>query len=167
MIETIVKILGVSKNSYWNYKNQNRPIILLLEKYFSKEDLQEFLDTSKISKFEQVSTSHREIELLQSWTIDDALYSAKVKLLSLTAPAPNIEIIIFANVIESIKINELNIENAKNIFVNQLKGFGMNIKEKRDKKYLIENIIEDYFSKLECFAICKHESVFREIYTKK
>ncbi len=52
MINTIVKILDVSKNTYWNWKNQNRPIISLLDKYFSKEDLQEFLQTGKIERLE-------------------------------------------------------------------------------------------------------------------
>jgi len=54
MIAEIVKILGVSKNSYWNYKKQGRPIIFLLEKYFTKEELQEFLQTDKIKKLENV-----------------------------------------------------------------------------------------------------------------
>ena len=53
MISQIVKVLGVSKNSYWNYKKQGRPIIDLLERYFGKEELQEFLDTGKISKLEK------------------------------------------------------------------------------------------------------------------
>ena len=61
MRETIVKILGVSKNSYWNYKNQNRPIIALLEKYFTKEDLQEFLETGNISKCDIQIPIHKEI----------------------------------------------------------------------------------------------------------
>lgn len=54
MIEAVVKILGVSKNSYWNYKNQNRPIIPLLEKYFTKEELEEFLNTGEIQNLELI-----------------------------------------------------------------------------------------------------------------
>lgn len=57
MIETIVKVLGVSKNSYWNYKNQNRPIISLLEKYFSKNDLTEFLETGQVTKYDNQTPS--------------------------------------------------------------------------------------------------------------
>lgn len=54
MIATIVKILDISKNSYWNYKNQNRPIISLLEKYFTKEELEEFLSTGEIKNLELI-----------------------------------------------------------------------------------------------------------------
>jgi hypothetical protein len=54
MIATIVKILDISKNSYWNYKKQERPIISLLEKYFTKEELEEFLSTGKIENFELI-----------------------------------------------------------------------------------------------------------------
>jgi len=52
VIGEIVNILDVSKNTYWNWKKQNRPIIALLEKYFSKDDLIEFLNTGKISRLE-------------------------------------------------------------------------------------------------------------------
>jgi len=54
MIATIVKILDISKNSYWNYKKQERPIISLLEKYFTKEELEEFLSTGKIENLELI-----------------------------------------------------------------------------------------------------------------
>lgn len=44
--------MDISKPSYYVWKRQGRPIFKLLETYFSKEELQEFLDTGKISKFE-------------------------------------------------------------------------------------------------------------------
>lgn len=40
---------GVNK-----WKKEQRPIIALLEKYFSKEDLIEFLETGKIQKLERL-----------------------------------------------------------------------------------------------------------------
>lgn len=42
---------GVNK-----WKKEQRPIIALLEKYFSKEDLEEFLKTGKIQKLEYVNS---------------------------------------------------------------------------------------------------------------
>lgn len=54
MIEFISKLLGVHRNSYFNYKKQNRPIILFLEKYFKKGDLEEFLKTDKVEKLEKM-----------------------------------------------------------------------------------------------------------------
>lgn len=62
MINAIVNILGVSKNSYWNYKKQERPIIAFLEKYFSKDDLEEFLNYGRVSKLEYLN-SMRENEI--------------------------------------------------------------------------------------------------------
>lgn len=56
MIDSISQILGVHRNSYFNYKKQARPIIFLLEKYFTKEDLQEFLETGKIKKMDYVNS---------------------------------------------------------------------------------------------------------------
>lgn len=41
-----------SRQSWNNWKKEKRPIITLLEKYFTKEDLEEFLETGKISNFE-------------------------------------------------------------------------------------------------------------------
>ena len=36
-----------------NWKKEKRPIMNFLYKYFTKEDLQEFLETGKISKLER------------------------------------------------------------------------------------------------------------------
>lgn len=54
MIQATIRILGVSKNSYFNYRKQDRPIMELLEKYFSKSELEEFLTTREIKKQELV-----------------------------------------------------------------------------------------------------------------
>lgn len=52
------KLFGFSTQTYFNWKKDSktkRPIISLLEKYFSKDDLQEFLDTGKVAKYEKMS----------------------------------------------------------------------------------------------------------------
>lgn len=46
------EILDISTRSYSNFSKQKRLIIHLLEKYFTKEDLQEFIEFGKINKFE-------------------------------------------------------------------------------------------------------------------
>lgn len=50
--EVASNILQCTLASYYNWANQKRPIIALLEKYFTKEDLEEFIQTDRISKFE-------------------------------------------------------------------------------------------------------------------
>lgn len=62
MINTIAAILGIHRNSYFNYKKQGRPIIFLLEKYFSKIELEEFLQTGQINKFEKLEDFDTYIE---------------------------------------------------------------------------------------------------------
>ena len=52
MQENIKKILDISDKTYYNWKNQNRPIIELLHKYFTDSEIEEFLQTDKIINFE-------------------------------------------------------------------------------------------------------------------
>jgi hypothetical protein len=44
-----------SPQTYFNHKKEKRPILELLEKYFGKEDIEEFLNTGKIQKFENIT----------------------------------------------------------------------------------------------------------------
>jgi len=50
--KTACEIMGITTRSYSNYSDQKRPMIKLLEMYTSKNDLEEFLKTGKINKFE-------------------------------------------------------------------------------------------------------------------
>ncbi|MCT7472945.1 hypothetical protein [Aliarcobacter cryaerophilus] len=52
MKEHIKKILDISDKTYYNWKNQNRPIIELLYKYFTDSEIEEFLQTGEIINFE-------------------------------------------------------------------------------------------------------------------
>jgi len=58
MILTISKILGNTPKSVSNWKNEKRPIISLLYKYFTKQELEEFLETDKIDKFDSLKTTN-------------------------------------------------------------------------------------------------------------
>ncbi|MEV9547038.1 hypothetical protein [Aliarcobacter butzleri] len=49
------EILDISTRSYSNFNKQKRLIITLLEKYFTKEDLEEFIDKNKVSRYEFVN----------------------------------------------------------------------------------------------------------------
>ncbi|MGB3751917.1 MAG: hypothetical protein WA945_10145 [Arcobacteraceae bacterium] len=54
MINTLSKLLGNSPKTVSNWKKENRDIIKLLYKYFSQKELEEFLETEKIKKFENI-----------------------------------------------------------------------------------------------------------------
>lgn len=165
MIETIVKVLGVSKNSYWNYKNQERPIIFLLEKYFKKEDLEEFLETGKISRLENNMVYTNDLDLIKSLNIDNAIFSAKAKLQNLENKASDWlhnkgAIGILKDVLASMEPNAFTIENAKDILIERIKGyeaklFSLKLKNSSQQK-LLNIYIQKYFSKLECYALCKY-----------
>ena len=86
MKEAIKKVLSISDKSYYNYKEQRRPVILLLEKYFTKEDLNEFLETGKITKLENLPNFNKEVNrivnkiekrLIPNINVDDIMFIAK------------------------------------------------------------------------------------------
>ncbi len=51
-----------SANTYYNWKKEKRPIISLLEKYFTKEDLEEFLEYSTVEKLEFANIQNYSIQ---------------------------------------------------------------------------------------------------------
>ena len=55
MISTLSDLLGNSHKTISNWKKEKRPIINLLYKYFTKEELKEFLETGKIDKFDKLN----------------------------------------------------------------------------------------------------------------
>jgi hypothetical protein len=60
MLKTYSKLLQNTTRTISNWKKEGRAIISLLEKYFSKEDLEEFLETGKIQKQELIKDYTRE-----------------------------------------------------------------------------------------------------------
>lgn len=51
--DIFTKLFQFSIPTFYNWQREKRPIIKLLEKYFTKDDLEEFLQTGKIQKFEE------------------------------------------------------------------------------------------------------------------
>lgn len=47
------KVFGFSSPTYFRWKKENRVIIKLLEKYFTDEELKEFLESGRISSKEE------------------------------------------------------------------------------------------------------------------
>lgn len=57
MVNTICKILGIARRTYfhWQKSEDKSYSIYLLNKYFTKEELEEFLETGKIEKFDIIN----------------------------------------------------------------------------------------------------------------
>lgn len=84
--EIYSKILEVSEKSYYRWKSKDHPILInLIEKYFSDDDLKEFLKTKRIKRFEEIS----DLELLNRTIIEiynnfvSSLYKKRASLLKL------------------------------------------------------------------------------------
>lgn len=54
--ETMATLFSTAEGTYYKWKKEERPIIKLLDKYFSKEELEEFLSTGKINKLENLNS---------------------------------------------------------------------------------------------------------------
>lgn len=75
--QLMVELFQFSSPTYYKWKkHENRPIFDLLDKYFSKEDLEEYVKTGKVSKYEAIEnnifTNHvRKTEILKFLSIVD------------------------------------------------------------------------------------------------
>jgi hypothetical protein len=163
MQEEYCRLLDVSRNTYYVHKRENRPIVALLEKYFSKEELEEFLETGKIARLEKDAGYSHDINLIKSIVIDDAIYSAKEKLQKLEK---NVfewvynkgALEILKEILTSIKVDDFNMDNAKDVLFALVKGYDANWLSLKNpgKQKLLSAFIEKNLSKSECYAICKY-----------
>lgn len=54
--ETMAKLFATAEGTFYKWRKQKRPIISLIEKYFTQEELEEFLETGEISSFSKISS---------------------------------------------------------------------------------------------------------------
>lgn len=165
MRKIITKFIGwKSENTYYDWKKQNRPIILFLEKYFEEKDLKEFLETGKISKLETKEIENQKIYSHENVMIDNAIYTAKDKLKRFWGDKWfDVRIGIkkdIKNIIKEIKLNNENysMENSKEILIKYIMGDKMNkpIVYNENKKTLISNFINEELSEVESYTILEH-----------
>lgn len=88
--QLMVKLFQFSSPTYYKWKkHENRPIFDLLDRYFSKEDLEEYVKTGEIAKFgspkNNIFTNH-----IRTDEIIKLLEKSNIKLLSISL-AENIE----------------------------------------------------------------------------
>ena len=55
MYKAISKLIGNSERTIFTWKKENRLIIKLIEKYFTKEDLVQFIHTGNISRYDLIN----------------------------------------------------------------------------------------------------------------
>ena len=67
MVDTICKILGIARRTYFHWQKDEDKCysIKLLNKYFKKEELEEFIETGSIKRQELIKDIKRLDELLE------------------------------------------------------------------------------------------------------
>jgi hypothetical protein len=172
MEELLVRLFGWSRTTYFSWKKEGRPILSLVHKYLDEDSIQEFLDTGKISKFELLGNSKDEIENINELLLDNAIYSAKAKLISLfeTSLVDFLNTYYSKDILQNIlkdmaedQDQDLNASNVKDKLMDRIKGFEASF-VKRPTKELLSKIIYRNFSKIEIYAMLTYtEEVFNYV----
>jgi len=155
MINTVCEVLKISRSAYFKYKKEERPIIALLEKYFSQEDLNEFLNTKKISKLEV--TQNSAIFLLE----DYAHFSLSNKLEQLfnifgipdfTKFLPKK---LFLKILQDLKKEDISHENAKDFLLQRLKGYETSLTKLEHPNHpkILYDFVENKLAKIEVYIL--------------
>jgi hypothetical protein len=186
MREVITKLLSFgSQNTYYQWKKQNRPIIKLLEKYFSKEELEEYLNTGKVEKLELIrnfSTEELRNRLVpnnepSSYTIENLKFKfINLPLSSKGSAIISIFIFIISNLQDNTKESFLKgINEIRQSFIDSLIFTFLTNPQKGDiKRYFMtdavkneaKELIQDFFSEKEIEFIFKNKSIVIEFLKK-
>lgn len=59
MVETICRFLDISRSSYFRYQKKGVPVVEFLKRYFTKEDLDEVLESGRLEKLEMLEFVER------------------------------------------------------------------------------------------------------------
>ena len=174
--EVMAALFSTAEGTFYKWKKQERPIVLLIEKYFTKEDIEEFLQTGKISKCEQNYFTVN--EKIEKHLIDHAFYSSKQKLKDFfggnpfgpnkayTKGAKEILIDVLKKI--SPKDTSFKIDNAKEKLIDriseeELKWLSIKNPAKRD---LLSHYIKENFSNAEILAVVQKSDEIVEFLEK-
>jgi len=170
MINTICNIMAISRSAYFKFKKEERPVIALLEKYFSKEELLEFLKNGKIEKFEYIKNlDFQHIENIQSQINtsidlleDYAKYGLRNKINELFKifGIPDFTMFLpkklFIKILNDIKSeNSLTHENGKAFLLQRLKGYETSISKLEHKNHpkILYDFVSNKLSKIEVYIL--------------
>lgn len=163
MKDIICKVMGISQASYYRWK-QERPVINLLEKYCTEEDLEEFLLSGRISKFESKFADNEEME---EFFLKNAL--SKIEIYGTRENTP-----FFGAIKQALKIDPIpsclpvktfiGVLTAKT--VHDIKSFGIALDAEKAKyenwKTIIKDFITNKLSKKEFKTLIKNKEYVKE-----
>lgn len=162
--EIIEKFYETTEATYYRHKKQNRPVIEFIEKYFTEDDLEEFLTTGKMTKLEEKEDSY-----LTFMLIDYVKYNLKDKLNKLLLK-PGVfnwleNIIpknIFLNILKEMSDDpmiEIEKYRSKEYLIKKIESYKVSPINSSNKKQLI-GIIKNNLSNIECFVLIKYAEEF-------
>ncbi|NOQ32116.1 MAG: hypothetical protein GQ570_13450 [Helicobacteraceae bacterium] len=177
MKESIKKLLQISDVSYYRWRKE-RQIFDLLETYFVKEELEEFLKSGKIEKFDLIKdvdkdTLKKQLQLSSTNEIDPSLEEYIVinlkrfhkldrgKLFNLFFPSSEFITRNLKKIETIINLNDLSISNARIKFNEFLTKATLNkvLDTELKRKKILEEINTEYVD-LELYVILKHRRKF-------
>ncbi len=157
--ELIAETLGVSVKSVYNYIKEKRPIISLLERYYSESDLQEFLQTGRINRYENFDAAKADPLFIEYVKFNLPSKMDKIKgeglIMWLNRLIPNH---ILTTILEEIKEDEdieLHQDKSKKFLIDRIKGYAASFEKKSSQKQLID-LIDKNFSNIECYVLIKY-----------
>ena len=164
MRKQIVQMLGNTEKSYYRWKEEGRPIIAFLERYFTKEDLEEFLKTGMMSKLENTEDNQMSYMLLEY-----VRYNLKGKLSNAfeTISSWSDKYIHKKNFIETLQSIssdpkfEIEKHKSKDFLIKAIEEYKIQGFSKVKKEQII-NIFKNNFSNLECYTLIKYADEFLE-----
>lgn len=163
----LADLLGFTVQGANKWKREERPVVALLEKFFSDSDISEFLETGNIKSLSQDNNTLQEVNLYKKLLTDHALYSAREKLQKLldgnfidrtiyTKGAKGI----LVDVLERIDSNDTSytMENAKQRLMDavansEVSWFSL---KNPQKQKLLSSILNKHLSDIEAYAIVKN-----------
>jgi hypothetical protein len=160
-----MQLFSFSRPTYYKWKRENVKVIQLLEKYFSKEELEEFIKTGKISRFENLDTLDSDlIERHIAYELKHKLYldtqSSFFKWFEHMAGTG-----VMDKVIQEIREESYTRRDTKQKILDRIKtmeitGF-FNKLIAKGRKNVASSYIENNLSELECYVWVKHYDIVK------
>ena len=161
--EIYMELFNFSRPTYYKWKRENIKVIKLLEKYFSKEDLEEYLETGKVSRYENVDNLDSDLlERHIAYELKHKLYldtqSSFFKWFEHIAGTG-----VMDKVIQEIREESYTRRDAKQKILERIKtmeltGF-FNKFIAKGRKNVASGYIEKNLSELECYVWVKHYDI--------
>jgi hypothetical protein len=158
--EIFMDLFGFSRPTYYKWKRENIKVIQLLEKYFSKDELEEFLETGSIRKLETEKFKNFVDPLFIEYVkFNLPSKMDKIKgeglIMRLNRLIPNH---ILTTILKEIKEDEdieLHQDKSKKFLIDRIKGYAASFEKKSSQKQLID-LIDKNFSNIECYVLIKY-----------